>query len=342
MGPASDRVGRSGVHGVASIVLDGLGWKFREHHESDWGVDAIIEIADNDQPTGRLIALQIKAGDARTADLRRAGHWTLYGHKHHLARWLEYSIPVLIVLYDRTRKTAHWQHVNDKTAVWTPRGFKIDIPDGQRLDASAAETIRAITDRWVPHRGSQRSRALQTIAMCGVAGVPVLPTEQLWQLFMGEAANPSRSGASAVRTYRLPLTGDAPAVASVNESPESAVTLDMDKLRGIWSVPADTTVYVCENGMVLDTAVAQLGANCQPIVLLNGFPTLAVEYLLIGLGACGARLRVHVDHDSTGHRIADSLFMRSVRFEQWCPHGLVGNARFEEDCLPQMLGELAD
>ncbi|MET8757530.1 DUF4365 domain-containing protein [Lentzea sp. NPDC004782] len=62
MGPASDRVGRSGVHGVASIVLDGLGWKFREHHESDWGVDAIIEIADNDQPTGRLIALQIKAG----------------------------------------------------------------------------------------------------------------------------------------------------------------------------------------------------------------------------------------------------------------------------------------
>ncbi|MFI6306753.1 DUF4365 domain-containing protein [Amycolatopsis thailandensis] len=340
MGPASDRIGRSGVHGVASVVVDELGWKFRESHESDWGIDAIIEIADDDLPTGRLIAVQIKAGDARTAQLHQAGLWTLYGHKRHLARWLEYSIPVLVVLYDRTRRTAHWQHVNDNTAVLTPSGFKIEIPDGQRLGNSAVSTIRAITERWVPLRGTHRSHALHAIAMCGAAGVPVVPTAQLWDLFVVDALNPPRGKSSTVRTYRLPLAGDAPAVAAVNRNPQGAATLEMSGLRGTWSVPADTVVYVCENHVVLDTA-ARLGINCPPIVVLGGFPTLAVEYLLIGLGASGARLRLHVDHDSTGQRIADSLFMQHIRFEQWCPDMLSGNRKLEENCLPQMLSELS-
>ncbi|MBB5155960.1 hypothetical protein [Saccharopolyspora phatthalungensis] len=44
MGPSSDRVGRVGVHGVALLVVGELGWKFREQNESDWGIDAIIEV----------------------------------------------------------------------------------------------------------------------------------------------------------------------------------------------------------------------------------------------------------------------------------------------------------
>jgi hypothetical protein len=75
---------------------------------------------------------------------------------------------------------------------------------------------------------------------------------------LGEATNPLRGGASVVRTYRFPLVGDAPAVASVNENYENAVTLHMDELRGVWRVPSETTIYVWKNGMVLDAAVAQL------------------------------------------------------------------------------------
>lgn len=68
MGAESDRVGRLGGHGVALLVVGALGWKFREQHESDWGIDAIIEIAEDDRPIGRLIALQIKSGIAAISD----------------------------------------------------------------------------------------------------------------------------------------------------------------------------------------------------------------------------------------------------------------------------------
>jgi hypothetical protein len=56
IGAASDRVGRVGIHGVALLVVGDLRWKFREQHDSDWGIDAIMEIAEDDRPTGRLLA----------------------------------------------------------------------------------------------------------------------------------------------------------------------------------------------------------------------------------------------------------------------------------------------
>jgi Protein of unknown function C-terminus (DUF2399) len=116
----------------------------------------------------------------------------------------------------------------------------------------------------------------------------------------------------------------------------------MDDLRGLWSVPPGTTVFVCENPMVIDTAAAQIGYSCPPLVALGGFPSRAAEYLLIGLGACGARLRVHVDHDETGRRIADSLIARSVRYERWRPYGVDCDSVLEEECLPRILDELAE
>jgi hypothetical protein len=56
MGAASDRVGRVGIHGVGLLVVGDLRWKFHEQHHSDWGIDAIMEIAEDDRPTGRLLA----------------------------------------------------------------------------------------------------------------------------------------------------------------------------------------------------------------------------------------------------------------------------------------------
>jgi hypothetical protein len=341
MGKDSDRVGRVGVHGVALLTIDELRWKFREQFESDWGIDAIIEVADDDQPTGRLIALQIKSGDARLSHLRSGGRWTMYGEKRHLMHWLEYPIPVLIVLYDPARRTAYWQHVNDRTAEWTPSGFKLDVPEVQRLDVSSRETLRAMAEHWVPHRGTGLSRALQAIALCNAAGVPVPPTEQFWDLFIENKRSLAFSATHAVQTYCLPLKGGAAAVESVVQGHGGPVMLRMDSLRGLWSVSPATTVFVCENPVVIEAAAEQVGPRCSPLVALGGFPSLAVEYLLIGLAACGARLRVHVDHDDAGRRITDFLFARSVRYERWHPNGMGCDSMFEEGCLPQMLDELA-
>ena len=52
---------RVGVHGVATLIHKELGWILREQHESDHGIDALVETVVAGQPTGRLIALQIKS-----------------------------------------------------------------------------------------------------------------------------------------------------------------------------------------------------------------------------------------------------------------------------------------
>jgi hypothetical protein len=339
MGAESDRVGRLGVHGVALLVVGALGWKFREQHESDWGIDAIIEIAEDDRPIGRLIALQVKSGESRLSQMNRNGQWTMYGEKHHLSRWLEYQIPVLVVLYDPASQAAYWQHVDAHTAEWTPAGFKIDVPAAQRLDSSARGALRAVAERWVPHRATTRSRAVQAIGACQAAGVPVPATVQLWDLLVDGQRRPATLK-STVRTYRLPLAGDAPAVTLAAQGHDRVVPLSARDLRGLWSVPTDTTVYICENLPVINAAAARLGDRSRPLVCMGGFPSPVVEYLLLGLGFSGARLKLHADHDAVGRLITDSLFSRSVKYELWCPRGIQHSAGTEEECLDRILAEL--
>jgi Domain of unknown function (DUF4365)/Protein of unknown function C-terminus (DUF2399) len=340
MGAASDRIGRLGVHGVALLVVGDLRWKFREQHESDWGIDATMEIAENDIPTGRRIALQIKSGGSRLSELNHMGRWTMRGEKHHLSRWLEDQLPVLVVLYDPGTRTAYWQHVTADTAERTPGGFRIDVPASQRLDRSSRQALRTVAEHWVPHRATSWSRAVQAIGICQAVDVPVAPTAQLWDLFV-DSQGESYASTTSVLAHRLPLSGDAPGVDAATRRRTRVIPLSMSDLRGLWSVPPRTTVYVCENPLVINAAAAQLGDRCRPVVCLGGFPSLAVEYLLMGLGFSGANLKVHTDHDEPGRRIRDSLFNQSVKYEQWCPNASEHRSGSEEECLSRILTELA-
>ena len=58
----SDNTGRVGVYAVALAIEKSLGWILREQPTSDHGIDAHVEIVDERDVTGRLIALQIKSG----------------------------------------------------------------------------------------------------------------------------------------------------------------------------------------------------------------------------------------------------------------------------------------
>jgi hypothetical protein len=271
--------------------------------------------------------------------MRRLGHWTMYGQKRHLMRWLEYQLPVLLVLYDPEEHAAYWQHVNPDTARLTPEGFKITIPAAQRLDARCRQQLRSLAESWKPSRPTAGSMALQAIATCQAAGIPVPATAKLWDSIVG--TNRRWSSSPPALAHRLPLRGDAPAVAAVAAAAaHDPAHLSIRALRGLWTVDPGTSIYVCENQVVIHAVANQLGASSRPLVLLGGFPSPAVEYLLIGLAASGARLKVHVDHDDTGSRIADSLFLRSVTFERWCPNTPSPDPGHEEQCLPGILREL--
>lgn len=70
----------------------------------------------------------------------------------------------------------------------------------------------------------------------------------------------------------------------------------------------DGVLYVCENPSIVAAAADDLGAGCAPLVCVEGIPSSASHALLDALGQVG--LRVHVDFDSGGIRIANLLHRR--------------------------------
>ncbi len=77
-----------------------------------------------------------------------------------------------------------------------------------------------------------------------------------------------------------------------------------------------TSVFVCENPAVVESAADALGARSAPLVCVEGVPSTAAVVLLRRLAAAGARVRVHADFDWAGLRIAEQVIVET-RGEPW-------------------------
>lgn len=74
-------------------------------------------------------------------------------------------------------------------------------------------------------------------------------------------------------------------------------------------LPAGSKVFIVENPSVVDVAARRYQGLCQPIICLDGEPTVAVWELLAMLQNC--RLHFHTDYDPAGVRIANRVFHRA-------------------------------
>lgn len=148
---------RIGVNAVEDIVLNELSWIFREQPIVDMGIDAHIELVADDNPTGKLVALQIKSGGGNfhetDADL------VYYGKLEHLDYWTGHSLPVVLVAHVPERNLTCWVHVSEATATRTEKAWKIGIPKKQLLDKSAKEALTKLFD------GTPGEQALRELAI---------------------------------------------------------------------------------------------------------------------------------------------------------------------------------
>jgi uncharacterized protein (TIGR02679 family) len=77
-----------------------------------------------------------------------------------------------------------------------------------------------------------------------------------------------------------------------------------------------TSVFVCENPAVVESAADALGARSAPLICVEGVPSTAAVVLLRHVAAAGARVRVHADFDWAGLRIAGQVIAQT-RGEPW-------------------------
>lgn len=117
---------RIGVNAVEQIVLDELCWIFREQPIVDMGIDAHIELVDNGNPTGKLIALQIKTGASHFRETKDS--FIYNGKLVHLDYWSDHSLPVVLIAHLPEAGQTLWAVVKEADVTRTGKGWNIPIP----------------------------------------------------------------------------------------------------------------------------------------------------------------------------------------------------------------------
>jgi hypothetical protein len=121
--PQTERLGVSAL----DYFFSHNGWIFREQTTHDYGIDAHVEIVENQRPTGKLIAIQIKAGQSFFKE-EVDDSYVFRTDDKHVAYWVRHSMPVVLFLYDPETKNAYWQRVSRETVEATGKGWKILVP----------------------------------------------------------------------------------------------------------------------------------------------------------------------------------------------------------------------
>ena len=122
----TDQISRRGLSLLQQVVLD-AGHIFRAQLESDFGVDAHIEIKEGSKPTGRLIAVQVKSGSSYFSREEETGFWHSISDRH-MELWLNHSLPVILVLCDVQTKICYYEIVTNETCVLAGGKWKILVP----------------------------------------------------------------------------------------------------------------------------------------------------------------------------------------------------------------------
>lgn len=130
-----------GVNTIGLIFTKEFQWIFREQQKADMGIDAHVEVCENGNPLGRLIALQIKSGESWFRE-KTADGFIFRGSLEHLDYWQEHSLPVVIALYNPSNSKVFWQIVIPKFIKKTSKAWKISVPFCNQLNRSSLMTLK--------------------------------------------------------------------------------------------------------------------------------------------------------------------------------------------------------
>ena len=137
-------LGLARVHTTAAH----LGWPYRQQDAHDYGIDVHIEPIEDGTVLGKLIALQVKAGESWFREWSKEfGWWVFRSDQKHLDYWLNHVLPVIVVMYDPTTDMAYWQIVATHTVRLTEKGFVLPIPQDQPFTVEARAVLLGVAVR---------------------------------------------------------------------------------------------------------------------------------------------------------------------------------------------------
>ena len=133
---------RTAVSRVDSFFIEKFHWIVREQSISDYGIDMQLEIIDNGNVTGVLIALQIKGGSSHCRK-DKANNFIYRGELKHLEYWRYHSLPVMLIWYNPDDENLYWQRISIKSSNINilKKGWTLKIPRTNILSADIKDKI---------------------------------------------------------------------------------------------------------------------------------------------------------------------------------------------------------
>lgn len=120
------------------------GWLFRVLERHDYGVDALVEIVEDGFPTGSLIGIQIKSGKSYFSETTKESI-VFRTDERHVNYWLDYVLPVILVLYNPEDRNLYWEKFSEETIENTGKGWKIKLPKSKILSADSLFELNGLT-----------------------------------------------------------------------------------------------------------------------------------------------------------------------------------------------------
>jgi hypothetical protein len=116
-------------------VVNRHGSIFRKiHQEEDIGIDGTIEIVQNQEAQGLLLAIQVKAGDS----FARKDKFVVPIKQTHLDYWQALMLPVVIVCYSPNKQLLAWESVSQYLERFSGKSLKsIEVPFRKVFDEEA-------------------------------------------------------------------------------------------------------------------------------------------------------------------------------------------------------------
>jgi hypothetical protein len=130
---------------AAKLEISKWGWAFRLQPERDYGIDAHAEPVASGDPSGKLIALQIKTGQSYFREPVSEG-WVHRDDDKHLRYWLRHCLPVILLLHNPDSGTTYWAHVTTDAIEYTDAGWKMVVPASQVLGPDAIQAFTLLAE----------------------------------------------------------------------------------------------------------------------------------------------------------------------------------------------------
>lgn len=134
---------------AAKTEFSRWGWAFREQPVPDFGIDAHAEPFKDGEPSGKLIALQIKAGPSYFKEQVAEG-WVYRPDNdkadRHLRYWLRHSLPVILLMHRPDSGVTYWARITQDTVEYTDASWKVLVPFRQVLGLQARPVFEELAE----------------------------------------------------------------------------------------------------------------------------------------------------------------------------------------------------